>query len=356
MAAQLDKMEGMNANTQTGFRNFALGIVPVFILVLLPFARSRQASAADYYARRVHDPGIAKDNGNYYVLSTTRGIDIRQSPDSVNWKYVGRVFDAIPDWARREVPGARDFWAPDVSRFNGECHLYYAVSTFGSKHSVIGLATNKTLDPNSPDYHWKDCGKVIQTGDREDYNAIDPSIVIDGDAVWLCFGSYWSGIKLCRIDAATGKPADSRLVSLAARPKEKSVEAPFIVRHDKYYYLFVSFDHCCRGVNSDYKIMVGRADRADGPYFDRQGRPMLQGGGTLVLQGEGRVRGPGGQSVLVDGDKYWLVYHFYDAANSGIACLQIRPLKWQNDWPVAGDPLPGMKQPDNSRPLRRGGS
>jgi arabinan endo-1,5-alpha-L-arabinosidase len=351
MVGRVDTIARMNMAQNKSPRGSAFGLAAVLLLALHPLASPRQAGAADYFARRVHDPCVAKENDNYYVLSTTRGIDIRQSTDLVNWHYVGRVFDAIPDWARREIPGARDIWAPDVSRFNGEHHLYYAVSTFGSKHSCIGLATNKTLDPKSPDYHWKDCGKVIQTGDREDFNAIDPSIVIDGDAVWLCFGSYWSGIKLCRIDAATGKPADSRLISLASRPQEKSVEAPFIVRHGKYYYLFVSFDHCCRGVNSDYKIMVGRADRVDGTYSDRQGRPMLEGGGTLVLQGEGRVRGPGGQSVLVDGDKYWLVYHFYDAENNGIACLQIRPLKWQNDWPVAGDPLPGMKQPDNSRPF-----
>jgi arabinan endo-1,5-alpha-L-arabinosidase len=344
----------MNLDFYKTARNSIVGFAAVIVLFPQPFA-PRQARSADYYARRVHDPCIAKENGNYYVLYTSRGIDIRQSNDMVNWRYVGHVFDTVPEWAKREVPGARGFWAPDISRFNGEYHLYYAISTFGSKHSCIGLATNKTLDPKSADYHWQDRGKVIQTGDREDYNAIDPSIFLDGDVPWLCFGSFWSGIKLVRIDAATGKPTNDRLVSLAARPIEKSVEAPFIVKHGRYYYLFVSFDHCCRGVNSDYKIMVGRAEHVDGPYSDKQGRPMLGGNATLVLQGEGRVHGPGGQSVLVDGNKYWLTYHFYDADSQGVPCLQIRPLKWEKDWPIAGDPLPGMKQPDNSGPIRRGG-
>jgi arabinan endo-1,5-alpha-L-arabinosidase len=199
----------------------AIRLAAVVVLALHSIAPLPRAVAAEYFAQRVHDPCIAKDNGTYYVYSTNRGIGIHQSTDMVTWRYVGRVFDSLPDWAKREVPGARDFWAPDVSRFNGEFHLYYAVSTFGSKHSVIGLATNKTLDPKSPDYHWKDCGKVIQTGDKEDFNAIDPSIFLDGDIPWLCFGSYWSGIKLVRIDAATGKPANDRLISLAARPKEK---------------------------------------------------------------------------------------------------------------------------------------
>jgi arabinan endo-1,5-alpha-L-arabinosidase len=343
----------MNTTFHNTFRDSVVVLVATLALALPFLVPPRQTSAADYFAQRVHDPCIAKENGNYYVFSTNRGIGIRQSTDMINWRYVGRVFDAVPDWARREIPGARDFWAPDISVFKGEYHLFYAVSTFGSKHSCIGLATNKTLDPKSHDYHWQDRGKVIETGDREDYNAIDPSIFLDGDQPWLSFGSFWSGIKLCRINAATGKPADEHVVSLASRPVEKSVEAPFIVKHGKFYYLFVSFDHCCRGVNSDYKIMVGRADRVDGPYSNRQGRPMLEGNATLVLKGEGRMRGPGGQSVLVDGDKYWLTYHFYNADLNGIPCLQIRPLTWQNDWPVAGDPLPGMKQPDNSEPFRR---
>jgi arabinan endo-1,5-alpha-L-arabinosidase len=347
-------MARMNAAFERTRRISATGFITACVLALHTFA-TNPGSSADYYAQRVHDPCIAKDGGNYYVFSTNRGIGIRQSTDMVNWKYAGRIFDAVPDWARREIPGARDFWAPDVSRFNGQFHLYYAVSTFGSKHSVIGLATNKALDPKSPDYHWKDCGKVIQTGDKEDWNAIDPSIFLDGDTPWLSFGSFWSGIKLVRIDAVTGKPANDRLTSLAARPKEKSVEAPCIVKHGRFYFLFVSFDHCCRGVNSDYKIMVGRAERVEGPYSDKQGRPMLEGNAALILQGDGhRIRGPGGQSVLVEGDKYWLTYHFYDADSNGIPSLQIRPLKWENDWPVAGDPLPGMKQPDNSQPFRRG--
>jgi arabinan endo-1,5-alpha-L-arabinosidase len=77
---------------------------------------------------------------------------------------------------------------------------------------------------------------------------------------------------------------------------------------------------------------------------------MLKGGGTLVLQGQGRMRGPGGQSVLVEGSKYSLVYHFYDAESHGIACLQIRPLNWENDWPIAGSPLPGVMEPDGGGP------
>ena len=66
-----------------------------------------------------------------------------------------------------------------------------------------------------------------------------------------------------------------------------------MLHKDDYYYLFVSFDFCCRGISSTYKIMVGRSDKITGPYVDREGKPMMQGGGTLLLEGFERWRGPG---------------------------------------------------------------
>jgi arabinan endo-1,5-alpha-L-arabinosidase len=32
------------------------------------------------------------------------------------------------------------------------------------------------------------------------------------------------------------------------------VEAPFLIKHGDWWYLFVSYDYCCRGVKSDYKV------------------------------------------------------------------------------------------------------
>ena len=67
---------------------------------------------------------------------------------------------------------------------------------------------------------------------------------------------------------------------------------------------------------------------------------MLEGGGTLVLEGSGRYIGPGHNSILKDGDKDWLVYHFYDGDAKGVPTLGIRPLTWSDDgWPTPGEPL-----------------
>ena len=55
----------------------------------------------------------------------------------------------------------------------------------------------------------------------------------------------------------------------------------------------------------------------------------------------GRVRGPGHNSILTEGEKHYLVHHYYDAEDGGRSRLQIRPLSWsRDDWPIPGEPLP----------------
>lgn len=303
----------------------------------------------------VHDPSIIGQGGRWYVFATNQfnRKDVPQfcSSDLKEWKFCGHVFDGVPAWALERIPGARGIWAPDVSYARGEYRLYYAVSTFGSNHSVIGLATNKTLDPESPDYHWTDQGLVLESNaagaPADDFNAIDPNLVATpGGAMWLAFGSFWDGIKMRRIDPATGKlsGADTKLYSLATRrPNQTAIEAPFIVRHENFYYLFVSFDRCCRGKDSTYKIMVGRAPEPTGPYIDRGAKPMLEGGGTLLLEGNDDWKGPGGQSIFSSSVGDVMAFHAYDGVD-GRAVLHISTLTWDDGWPRAGALPPPNKR------------
>jgi arabinan endo-1,5-alpha-L-arabinosidase len=299
----------------------------------------------------IHDPCIIREGGAYYVFATNwfagKLTPMFCSEDLRRWRFCGHVFEGVPEWARQEAPGARSVWAPDIAHVRGEYRLYYAVSTFGSNHSVIGLATNKTLDPKSPSYRWVDEGRVLGSTRADDWNAIDPNMAMDAEGgTWLTFGSFWDGIKLRRLDAETGKLSseDTTLYSLASRRplRPPAVESPFIVRHGRYYYLFVSFDLCCRGKDSTYNIRVGRSERITGPYRDRDGRPMLEGGGTLLMEGTTAWRGPGGQSVLHDGKSDWLVFHAYDGT-TGRPTLQISMLNWEAGWPSVGQ-LPASLQ------------
>ncbi len=270
--------------------------------------------------RQVHDPSIIKAGDAYYLYCTHGGIYIRKSTDLLDWKrpFPPSVFPPTnaPAWTQEMVPGSNnDIWAPDISFYNDKFHLYYSVSTFGSNHSVIGLATNVTLDSEADGYEWVDEGLVIESVNSDNYNCIDPNLIMDADGVpWLAFGSFWTGIKMRRLDYETGKLSaeDETLYSLARRPERPgAVEAPFIIRKGEFYYLFVSFDVCCRGADSTYHVRVGRSEAVTGPYVDRDGVDMLDGGGTQVTFPTQRWRGPGHNAILQEGDTDYIVHHAY---------------------------------------------
>lgn len=294
----------------------------------------------------VHDPAIVASGGWYYIVSTGPGIPIRRSRDLLQWEPVGQVFaGALPAWAPQAVPGAQDPWAPDLSYFAGRWHLYYVVSTFAAKRSVIALATNSTLDPADPAYAWHDHGPVLDSreltdpsGVPSDYNAIDPNVVLDDDGMPnLVFGSFYGGLKLLALDAATGRPIQPLApVPLAANVQEYTgVEAGYMIARDGWYYLFASYDYCCRGTDSTYNVRVGRSRSVHGPFVDDLDIPLLAGGGRYVLTSHGDMRGPGHNAVLRRGDRYDIVFHWYDAAANGTPTLGIMPLAWTADgWPT----------------------
>lgn len=302
-----------------------------------------------------HDPVIIKEADTYYVFSTGgrpgRGfIPIKCSKDMVTWERCGNVFEDLPEWAPIEIPGTRGIWAPDVSFFNNRYHIYYSISTFGKNDSAIGLVTNKTLDSQSPDHEWIDHGMVLRsTRGVDDFNAIDANIAVeDENNVWICWGSFWGGIKMKKLDPETGmlSTEDTTLYNLSSRPRtgehqtpptEGAVEAPFLFRHGRYWYLFVSFDFCCRGANSTYNVVVGRSPKITGPYLDKEGKSMLEGGGSLVIEATTpNWRGPGHCAVFHDNGTDYLVFHAYHG-QTGRSELKISTMAWENGWPRAAE-------------------
>jgi arabinan endo-1,5-alpha-L-arabinosidase len=286
-----------------------------------------------------HDSCVIETDGRFFLFHTGPGIVIKTSDDLHDWRDEGSAFDVNPAWIAERVPEATVLWAPDVSWFGGTYHLYYAASTFGSGLSCIGHATKDTLDSPDP---WTDLGPVIcsdMNGVDDDWDAIDPSTFADANGIrWMVFGSFGSGIKLIRLDDAGARVGDE-FYALAQRPTEIAVQAPYILLRDPYYYLFVSFDFCCRGVDSTYNIRVGRSIDPTGPYVDRDGVSMLEGGGTLLLAGDERWRGVGANTILTTQDRDYNVYHSYDANAAGRSTLRISEVAWDADgWPVSAGP------------------
>lgn len=314
-----------------------------------PLASNQLTGAID----DIHDPAVARQGSTYYVYSTDASpsqggfIPVRCTSDRVTVTDCGYVFKTLPSWVAGAVPLATEIWAPDISYFNGSYHLYYAVSSFGSNVSAIGLATNTTLDPTAAGYAWVDQGPVLQSTGSNDYNAIDPNIAVDSAGkVWLSYGSFWDGIFQQQVDPATGLPASgttaTHLAQRASSVTYDPVEGANLVQHNGYWYLFTSWDYCCQSTAtaSNYKIVVGRGTSPNGPFVDQDGVALTAGGGTILLQGNSTYGAPGGASVLVDPDTSYgdvIVFHALDLTRNGVPVLFMKPLTWTNDWPVIGD-------------------
>lgn len=279
----------------------------------------------------IHDPTVVKTPGGTYLAAYTGDyVQLKTSTDRTTWRNAGAVFPNGAPWTTPYTKGEKNLWAPDISYHNGQYYLYYSASSFGSSRSAIFLATSRTGASGS----WTNQGLIIESFDNSNWNAIDPNLIVDAQGKWwLAFGSFWSGIKMIALDPKTGKRADNQLISLASRPDAGgAVEAPFITRHGSYYYLWVSFDRCCQGAASTYRIMVGRSTSVTGPYVDKSGKQMMQGGGTQMMSSHGSIHGPGHNAVFTDNDGDVLVYHYYN--NAGTAQLGINLIRYENGWPV----------------------
>lgn len=310
-----------------------------------PVAAPRKGYHADVLA---HDPVMIRQGKTWYLFITGPGISVYSSRNMKTWKAEPPVFAQIPAWTERVVPRFNGhIWAPDISFHDGVYTLYYSISSGGKNGSAIGVATNTTLDPKDPAFAWKDHGILIRSLPQRDlWNAIDANLVEDAQGTpWLSFGSFWGGLKLVKLAPdrlhlaepqqwqTIAKRERSVLVD-DAEPEPAALEAPFVFKKDGWYYLFLSWDHCCRGLASDYKIMVGRAREVTGPYLDKDGKRLDQGGGSLVLQGTARWAGPGHNSAYSIDGKDYLVFHAYDAKDGGRPKLKVLPLRWDaQQWP-----------------------
>ena len=295
-----------------------------------------------------HDPVVAKQGDTYYLFCTGPGITSFTSKDLKIWKQAPPVFAEQPKWAKEVAPGFNGhIWAPDITLHNGTYYVYYSVSAFGKNTSAIGLVTNKTLNSEDENYKWEDLGIVIQSVPNRDlWNAIDPNLIFDENGTpWLAFGSFWSGLKMVKMDAnlrSVAKPEQWHTIARRDRDNNlgdedagnAALEGPFIFKKGAYYYQFLSWDYCCRGEKSTYKLMVGRSKSVTGPYVDKDGIELNKGGGSVVIEGNKNWYGVGHNSVFTfDGQDYTFM-HGYDASDNGKPKLIVKEVTWIDGWPT----------------------
>lgn len=276
-----------------------------------------------------HDPSIIKEGDIWWNFATGSGLPVSYSLNGgTTWNTGVPIFSQPLSWWSTYVPNQtyNDVWAPDVKTYNGKVWLYYSISTFGSNTSAIGLMSATSIIQGD----WVDHGLVIRSNSSTSYNAIDPNLVIDANGdPWLAFGSWFDGIKITRLDKTTMKPTGT-IYSIAKR--SNGIEGAYIVYRNGVYTMFASIDNCCQGVNSTYKIVVGQSKSITGPYLDKNGVNMMNGGGTIFDAGNSVWKGPGGQSVY---GTSVIARHAYDATDNGTPKLLINDLYWDSSgWPT----------------------
>lgn len=255
----------------------------------------------------------------------------RRSKDLVNWEFMGPTMHGVPTWMKTKLNEIRKamglgtsttdfrnqnqfgYWAPCVRRISKDLYrMYYVVTLPGtingagtwSERCFIGLM--ETKNPADID-SWVDKGFVVTNySDLElnykvsatdyahcyfKYNAIDPSLIINEKGEhWLIYGSWHSGFAAMQLDPSTGKPLHA-LGNPWGKENEASYgkfiytrqlgnrwqasEAPEVVYHDGYYYLFIAYDE----LSVAYNTRVVRSKNIDGPYYDITGKDVTNHGG-----------------------------------------------------------------------------
>ncbi|KFY85163.1 hypothetical protein V500_08660 [Pseudogymnoascus sp. VKM F-4518 (FW-2643)] len=266
-----------------------------------------------------HDPSLIRrvSDGTYFLFSTNGHVGVASAPSIAGpWTQRGA---ALPGPVK--LPQGNDIWAPDVSLVGNTYHMYYAVSSFGSQNSAIGLATSTTLEPGS----WTDHGSIgLSSTPGSPYNAIDPNLVKSGNSYYLNVGSFWGDIYQAQMSTDLTRPTNNPLNMIFNPIGSHSVEGSFAFQNGNYFYMFWSAGQCC-GLNTnrpppggEYMIKVCRSNAVTGPYVDQNGVSCTAGGGTIVLQSHDNIYAPGGQGVINDPTHGPVLYYHYMNTNIGI--------------------------------------
>ena len=301
------------------------------------------------------DPTVIRDrnNGAYYAYGTqdnwgdgkgSRLMPILKSENLTDWEVVGEVFDQKPTW---KAQGG--LWAPDINFINGMYVLYYSYSTWGDTNPGIGLAT--APHPTGP---FTDKGKLLDSNDVGVPNSIDPSYFEYNGQKILFWGSFSDGEQQ-GIHGIELSDDGQKAIDLKQKFKIAAGdwEAAMIHKRGKYFYFFGSKGSCCEGANSKYHVMVARSKNLKGPYYDRMGRPITErGNGTLLLQGDEKVAGPGHHAKIIQDDAGtdWLLYHGILKNNGKVSTgasrrtLMLDKIQWVNGWPEIENQHPHLEK------------
>lgn len=285
------------------------------------------------------DPTVIRTEEGFYLYATQTNsywIPIYFSKDLVNWEFKRSAFRNATKPKPDVLPGGGAFWAPEIRYINGKYVLYFSWAKWGDGSiSYTAVATS-----DSPVGDFLNAKPLLITDDFGS-NCIDQFYYEEDGKKYMFVGSF-NGIYVTELTddgLSVKRDADGKLV-LKKQVCGRAFEGTNIYKKGKYYYLFASINNCCDGINSRYKVVVGRSEKLLGPYVDRKGKDMLDNSWKLVLEGDGETFfGPGHNSIIIpdDAGTDWMIYHSYVKENGAVGGRlgMLDRIVWSADgWPT----------------------
>lgn len=285
------------------------------------------------------DPTVIRTEEGFYLYATQTNsywIPIYFSKDLVNWEFKRSAFRNATKPKPDVLPGGGAFWAPEIRYINGKYVLYFSWAKWGDGSiSYTAVATS-----DSPVGDFLNAKPLLITDDFGS-NCIDQFYYEEDGKKYMFVGSF-NGIYVTELTddgLSVKRDADGKLV-LKKQVCGRAFEGTNIYKKGKYYYLFASINNCCDGINSRYKVVVGRSEKLLGPYVDRKGKDMLDNSWELVLEGDGETFfGPGHNSIIIpdDAGTDWMIYHSYVKENGAVGGRlgMLDRIVWSADgWPT----------------------
>ncbi|MFZ5746756.1 MAG: glycoside hydrolase 43 family protein [Pseudomonadota bacterium] len=314
-----------------------LAAAALALLPALPAAAQQAATPATYtnpiLFADYSDPDMIRVGDDYYMVASSfhfsPGIPVLHSKDLVHWKILGHVLPRLPFAPGYDMPGphtltdriskptggtryASGVWAPSIRFHDGRFYVYWATPDEG-----IFMAT--ATDPAGP---WTPPVKVVDKPLLE-----DPCPFWDDDGTaWLVHSVHGAGPLILHRMTPDGKRVlDEGTVIVEDKRNLPILEGPKFYKRNGYYYIFAPFG----GVEKGAQVAL-RARDIRGPYEQR----------VVLEQGKTALEGPhqGGWVETPSGEGWFA--HFNSTGAFG-RIVYLEPVRWVDDWPVIGDPIPG---------------
>lgn len=289
------------------------------------------------------DPGVVRTSDRWYVYHTGsyKGghYPIEMSTRSLtSWTRVGYIFPRgnEPQWA-----AGQSFWAPEVHRVNDKYIAYFTTREKDTNRFVVGAAV-----ADEPEGPFKDIGQPIVR--NETVGLIDVNYFQDSNT-----GKKYILWKEDQNDFDPPRPTPIIIQELKAdgmtvtgEPKELIrndrpwegvlVEAPTLIYHEGWYYLFYSGNIFAV---DEYAVGVARSRDVWGPY-EKFTEP--------IMAQDKDFSGPGHQFVIQDKEGRWhMFYHArMKAVENSSRYLMHDFIRFGDDgWPRVNDGHPSPLDP-----------